>query len=332
MRTSVRALISLVGIAIGMATQSAAAIEPLGQKWCSGFKVRFFAGGGPGDAYGSIVQAGGEQAAQDLGADIEVIFSGWNSEKMLQQMREAIAQQVDGIAVMGFPGEAAMFPVAEEAASAGILAQYMTVDVPEVRAEFGGGYVGVSDLLAQGRGLGNEALKQFGLKSGDAVAVFAAQDSKERAAREIGTIKAFEEAGLTVLNLPGLSKYASDPNLAIPIITATLAQHPDIKLIAYPGGQMLSNAETYMTAAGKEPGDVINIGFDSSPQIIDGFSHNWVQLTSDQQPYQQGYLSVLSLCQRKFLGLTPINFETGSGFIDRSNFESVGALAARGLR
>jgi simple sugar transport system substrate-binding protein len=325
-------LIAIAG-AFAMSWLTAAeAAQPLGDKWCSGFKIRFFAGGGAGDAYGSIVQAGGEQAGRDLGADVEVVFSSWNSEKVVQQMREAIAQNVGGIAVMGFPGTAAMTPLAEEASKAGILIHYMTVNVPDITREFGGGYVGVSDLGAQGGGLAKEAIKRFGLKAGDKVAVFVPLEQKERSAREFGAVDVFKAAGIEVEQLATLNTYGGEPNLAIPVITATVAKIPDLKLIAYPGGQMLGNAEAYMTAAGKKAGEIINIGFDASPQIIDGFEKNWIQLTSDQQPFQQGYLPVLSLCQQHVLGLTPISFETGAGFITPDNYKSVGVLAARGLR
>ena len=95
---------------------------------------------------------------------------------------------------------------------------------------------------------------------------------------------------------------------------------------------MLGNASTYMEAAGVEAGKIINIGFDTSPQIIDGFGRGYVQLTSDQQPFNQGYLSVLSLCQQAVLGLGAITEDTGAGFVTPENYETVGALATRGLR
>ena len=66
--------------------------------------------------------------------------------------------------------------------------------------------------------------------------------------------------------------------------------------------------------------------------FIDGFEKGWVQLTADQQPFMQGYLPVLSLCQQEFIGLTPIDVETGAGFITPENYKQVGELALRGLR
>ena len=81
---------------------------------------------------------------------------------------------------------------------------------------------------------------------------------------------------------------------------------PKIKLIVYAGGQTLGAASTYMRAISKKPGQIINIGFDLSPQVVAGFEHGWVQLTSDQLPYLQGYLPILSLCmQKKSIGMAP---------------------------
>lgn len=326
------ALVLTAGIGLAPVVTPASAVEPLGEKWCSGMKIRFMAGGAQGDTFAAVVQAGGDQAALDTGATLEVVYSGWSSEKMVQQMREALAQGVDGIVTYGFPGTAALTPIADEAAKSGVLMAYINSPVPDVTAEFGGAFVGVHDLKAQGMAVANEAIKRFGLKAGDHAGVLVPLDQKERSAREFGAVEAFEAAGLIVEQIPNKNEYGGEPNLAIPVITAVIAKIPDLKAIVYAGGQQLGNAEAYMTAAGKGPGEVINIGFDASPQIIDGFQKGWVQLTSDQQPFQQGYLPVVSLCQQKILGLTPIDVETGAGFITPDNYEQVGALAERGLR
>ncbi len=46
--------------------------------------------------------------------------------------------------MMGHPGEEAIMPLAEAANEDGILMMYQNVDVPAVRAKFGGGYVGAN--------------------------------------------------------------------------------------------------------------------------------------------------------------------------------------------
>jgi simple sugar transport system substrate-binding protein len=88
----------------------------------------------------------------------------------------------------------------------------------------------------------------------------------------------------------------------------------------------------YMQAAGKKPGEIFNFGFDTSPQIVEGFKGGWVQLTADQQPFMQGYMPILGLCQEIVYGLAPINVDTGAGFVTPDNYQAVAKLAAEGLR
>ncbi len=304
----------------------------LGKDWCEGVTIRFFTGGAAGDAFGSIVQAGAVQAGIDTGANVELLFSGWDPEVMIQQLREAVAVKPDGIAMMGHPGPAAIAPLAEEAAAQGIPMMYQNVDVPEVRASFGGGYIGVMDLKGQGVALAREALRRFDLGEGDKAFVFVPVGQETRAIREVGSVEAFEEAGLEVVILDAKTTYYADPNLAIPVVTAAVASNPDVDIIAYPGGGIFGNVPTYMDAAGKESGDIIGIGFDTSPQIIDAFEQGFVQITADQQPFLQGYLPVLSLCQQVVLGFGPLTQDTGAGFVTTDNYRVVGELARKGLR
>ena len=322
---------SAIVIAALLGTAGVAEAEALRDNWCSDVKIRFFVGGAEGDAFGTIVYNGAKQAEHDTGAQIDYVFSGWDSERMVQQLREAVASKPDGIAMMGHPGDAPIMPLAEQAAKDGIKMMYQNVPVPQVVAAFGGGYVGAQQE-AQGRALGVEAARVAGLQSGDVAIVIGPFSNENRGARERGTVAALEEAGITVVQIDSLPNWAADPNLAIPVITAAILNNPDVKAIGYPGGQMLGNVPTYMQAAGKGPGDVFNFGFDTSPQIVEAFNDGWVQLTADQQPFLQGYLPILSLCQQVVYGLAPMNVDTGAGFVNTDNYEIVAELATEALR
>ena len=313
------------------ATGAASAADALRDKWCGKVHLRFFVGGAEGDAFGTVVYNGARQAAADTGAQVDYVFSGWQNEKMTQQLREAVAAHPDGIAMMGHPGEAAILPLAEQAAKAGIKMMYQNVPVPAAVDKVGGGYIGAQQA-PQGHALGVEMLRRFGLKSGDLAIVILASNDVIRNAREEGTAKALEEGGVKVVRLASDPTWAADPNLAIPVVTAALQANPTAKAIVYPGGQQLGNAATYMKAAGKKPGEVINVGFDTSPQIVEAFKSGWVQLTADQQPFQQGYLPILSLCEQIVYGLAPMNVDTGAGFVTPENYKAVADLATEGLR
>jgi simple sugar transport system substrate-binding protein len=307
--------------------------QALDDKWCKDVHIRFFVGGAEGDAFGTIVYNGAKQAEADLGPKIDYIFSSWDVEKMVQQLREAVAVKPSGIAMMGHPGDAAIMPLAEQAHKDGIKMMYQNVPVPKVVAAFGGGYVGAQQEQ-QGRALGTEAFKLAGLKAGDKAIMIGPFENENRGARERGTVAALKEAGIDVVQLssPPSGEWAADPNLAIPVITAAILNNPDVKMVGYPGGQMLGNVPTYMQAAGKKAGEIFNFGFDTSPQIVEGFKGGWVQLTADQQPFLQGYLPILSLCQQAVLGLAPMNVDTGAGFVTPQNYEIVAELAKVALR
>ena len=312
-------------------TATIAHAEALRDKWCKDVHIRFFVGGAEGDAFGTIVYNGAKQAANDTGAQVEYIFSGWAVEKMVQQLREAVASKPDGIAMMGHPGDDAIMPLAEQASKDGIKMMYQNVPVPKVVAAFGGGYVG-AQLDPQGHALGVEAVRASGLKSGDTAIMLGPFANENRGVRERATVTALEEAGLKVVKIDSPPEWAADPNLALPAITAALVANPDTKMVGYPGGQMLGNVPAYMQAAGKKAGDIYNFGFDTSPQIVEGFKGGWVQLTADQQPFLQGYLPIVSLCQQVVYGLAPLNVDTGAGFVTPQNYEIVAKLATEALR
>ena len=209
---------------------------------------------------------------------------------------------------------------------------YQNVPLPGVVAKYGGGYVGAQQA-PQGRALGEEAIRRFGLKAGDEVIVLGPFDQQpERYVREGRSPRRSRPPGLEVITSWSPAESAADPNIMIPVITAALAAHPDTKLIAYPGGQQLGNVPTYMKAAGKKPGEMIAIGFDTSPQIVEAFKDGWVQLTADQQPFLQGYMPILSLCQQVVYGLAPLNVDTGAGFVTSDNYRRWPSSRTENLR
>ena len=324
-------LLGMTAISMAFIGSSYSEAAALRDKFCKDVHLRFFVGGAEGDAFGSIVYNGAKQAQADTGAQVDFVFSGWSSEKMVQQLREAVAAKPNGIAMMGHPGDDAIMPLAEQASKDGIKMMYQNVPVPKVVAKFGGGYVGAQQE-SQGHALGVQAVKMAGLKTGDVAIVLSHWADSNRSVRELGTVKAMQEAGVKVVQLESPTEWAADPNLALPVITAAILNNPGVKAIGYPGGQLLGNAPLYMQAAKKKPGEIFNFGFDTSPQIVDAFDGKWVQLTADQQPFQQGYLPILSLCEQVVYGLGPMDVDTGAGFVTPDNYKVVGDLAKEGLR
>jgi simple sugar transport system substrate-binding protein len=301
------------------------------QKKMQDITIRFFCGGDPGSAFASIVYKGAVDAQKALGVRVEYVWSAWDPEKMVGQLREAIASKPDGIAMMGHPGDDAILPLAKQAAQQGIVMMYQNVDLPKVRALYGGAYVG-ANLESQGRSLALEALRRFGLKKGDRVIVFGNWGMTGRYIREGAAADAFTQAGLIVDKLTTTTEQISNPQLLLPVVSSAVLAHPEIKLILYANGEVLGSAPFYMSSIGKKPGEIKNIGFDNSVAIMDGFRKGYVQLSADQQPYLQGYLPIVSLALTIAYNLSPIGYDTGAGFLTPENVESVAGLATAGYR
>ncbi len=332
MKFAIAKLLAGVGALALMATSVQAADSVLpGGKWCEGVKIRFFTGGSEGDSFGTIVYNGAKQAAADTGANVEYLFSDWNPEKMVQQLREAVAAKPDGIAMMGHTGDDAIINIVAEGHKNGTRFMFQNVPVPKVVAAYGGAYVGAKQK-EQGWALGEEAVKVGKLKAGDTAIVFGPFDQENRGIREISVADAMEKAGLKVIRIPNPPEWFGDPNLGLPVVTAAIAKNPEVKALSLTGGGVFGNAAAYLKAAGKKPGEVFTFGFDLSPQIIQGFKDNWIHLAADQEPFLQGYMPVLSLCQQVKLGLAPMDIDTGAGFVTQATYAAAGEMAGKGLR
>ena len=137
---------------------SSAQSQVLPDNWCKDVHIRFFVGGAEGDGFATIVYNGAKQARSRHRARRSTTFSPagtarrWCSSSA-KRSRQAGRHRHDGPS-----RDAAIMPLAEEAAKAGILMMYQNVDVPKVGAKFGGGYVG-AQLEPQGRALGAEAVQ-----------------------------------------------------------------------------------------------------------------------------------------------------------------------------
>jgi simple sugar transport system substrate-binding protein len=293
--------------------------------------IRFFCGGAEGDPFASTVYRGAMAAQKALGVKVDYVWSGWDNEKMVAQLRDAIAARPDGIAMMGHPGDAALTPLVQEAVKQGIAIMYQNVDVPKVREKFGGGYVG-ANLASQGQALAEAALKQFSLKKGDRVIVFGNWGMPGRYIREGAAADAFAKAGLIATKLDVRTEAISNPQLLLPVLSGEVLAHPTTKLILYSNGQNFGSTPVYMAALGKKPGEIINIGFDSTPDIVDAFRKGFNQLSADQQPYLQGFVPVTSLALTIMYGFSPISLDTGAGLLSPQNIEAFAPLALAGIR
>jgi simple sugar transport system substrate-binding protein len=303
-------------------------------KWAQGVRIVFFPGGPQGGVFAVNVYNGARQAEADLGVRVDYVWSDWDPQKMIQQFREVMATKPDGIAVMGHPGDAAFGALIDQAEAQGIIvtSQNTTLDTSEAKyIAKGFGYVGAENYPA-GHALGAEAIRRFGLKSGDRAMVWGLLSQPARGERTKGVIDALKGAGLTVDYLEIDSATNKDAVAGTPTFAGYVASHPDVKLIVTDHGGLTATAETYMKAAGKRAGDIKIAGFDLSPATVTAIRGGWTGLVIDQQPWLQGYLPILQIALSKVYGFSGLHINTGAGFVDRSNVDFIAPLAQKNIR
>jgi simple sugar transport system substrate-binding protein len=303
-------------------------------KWCSNTDIVFFPGGSPGGPFATVVYNGAVQAAEDLGPNVEYVWSDWNPENMITQFSEAAATHPDGIAIMGHPGDEAFAPLVEDAESQGIIVTSMNTQLPTLQAEYssaGFGYVGAI-LYDAGHSLGQEAVTRFGLGEGDRAMVWGLLAQAGRGERTRGVIDALEEAGLTVDYLEIDDATNADAAAGVPTFVGYVSANPDVKLVVTDHGALTATLETYLTSAGLGPDDVYAAGFDLSPATVDAIKGGWTDLVIDQQQWLQGYLAVLQICLTDNYAFTGLNIDTGAGFASADNVDLLESLVQEQIR
>jgi len=304
------------------------------EKWCSGVKIVFFPGGPAGGVFAVNVYNGAVQAASDLGANVDYVWSDWDPQKMIQQFAEAMAMNPDGIAIMGHPGEDAFEPLVDEAIAKGIIVTSQNTTLPRIEAKYAGvgfGYVG-QELYATGYNLGNEIIRRAGLVEGDRAMVWGLLSQPTRGLRTQGVIDAFEEAGLTVDYLEIDTATNADPPAGIPTFVAYVSSNPDVKVVVTDHGGLTATLQSYLEAAGKGPDDIYGAGFDLSPATVEAIRSGYTDLVIDQQQWLQGYLPILQICLTEKFAFSGLHIDTGGGFASADNIDVLAPLVEAVIR
>jgi len=321
-------------LALTLAAGSANATDPT-PKWCSGVKIAAFPGGPQGGVFANNVYNGFRQAEADLGPTVTYYFSDWDPNKMLQQIQQAVATKVDGIATYGFAGEPATGPIVDQAYAQGTIFTSLNTALPDSQKKYaaqGFGYVGAPNYSA-GFALASEAAKRAKLQAGDSVFVWGLKgQGGDRGQRTVGVIDAFEKAGAKVIYQEIDAATNADPNAGTATFVGVMGANPGVKIVVTDHGGLTSNVGVYAKAASLKPGQVYFAGFDMSPNTAQAVKDGYQNLVIDQQPFLQGYIPILNICLTKKFGFSGLDINTAGAFVDSTNVDAVAPLAAVEIR
>jgi simple sugar transport system substrate-binding protein len=291
-------------------------------------------GGNAGDGATLARQTGAAEAAAALGVDLKEQFSAWAPETMINQFKEAVAAQPACIEIMGHPGSAAFQDLVKQATDQGIVVTVGNSPMTDLQDQFGTkgmGYAGV-DLYQGGVLTAESMIEAGGLKSGDQAMVYGVFSQAERGQSEKGLADTLEKAGLSVDRLEITQEANSDASLAVPVLTAYVQAHPELKAIGTQHGGITGILAEVLQKAGKQPGDVVVGGIDLGPATIDGLKSGYVSATLDQLLYLQGFMPVVQCVMSAKYKMPGLSLNTGAGVVTPKTIDSLVELIDAGIR
>ncbi len=290
-------------------------------------------GGTQGDPSTLARTNGAEAAAKALNIELHEQYSGWDPQTMIDQFKQAVAAQPDGIIIMGHPGEDAFSALVDDAESQGIIITSGNNPLPNLEAKYqanGFGYAG-ADLHAGGY-LTGQAMVAAGLKAGDQAVIYDIWHNEGRSVSSQGIYDALTDAGVVVDKLDVSNEVDGDASLGIPVLTAYVAAHPDLKAIGTQHGNITAIIPKVLEAAGKQPGDIIVGGIDLSPATVDGITSGYISVSFDQELYLQGWLPVQQIYMTKNFLIPGLHINTGVGIVTPQNVAQIQTLIEQGVR
>jgi simple sugar transport system substrate-binding protein len=123
----------------------------------------------------------------------------------------------------------------------------------------------------------------------------------------------------------------NDPPEATRRIAAELKAHPEIKVVL---GTGLTDTEAAGRAIQREFAGQgrLAAGFDLTPEILAMLKSGVLQMTTDQQPYVQGYYPVVQLALYCRYRIRPSNLDAGASILTSQDADRVLALTKQGYR
>jgi len=148
-------------------------------------------------------------------------------------------------------------------------------------------------------------------------------------ARCAGVRSVFEEAGIEV---DGLTTN-NNPTENAGVLTDYFTANPDTNAAFVLGPTPAQALNLYFTEAGRQPREVYATTHDTSAEIYEMIKGGYLLQAIDQQPYLQGFETIMWLYLNSQYALAPGgDILTGPGVIDNSNVDQIIELTAAGYR
>lgn len=328
-RTSIRLSVLVVGLAVALlAAVSCGGQDQGGGSGAEGnvarkdIRIAVVTHGQASDPFWSVVKNGVDQAAKDMG--VEVNYSApetFDMVQMSQLIDAAVASEPDGLAI-SVPDPAALEESVQKANDAGIPMVTLNSGV-DVYEQLGAlTHVGQTELIA-GEGAG-ERLAEEGV------------DNALCINQEVGNVALDERCEGFEQGLGGQVEVVAvpldNPTDAQAKIETAIGQNPDLNGMLALGPAGAEPALAALKESGREQ-DITLATFDLAPTVLQAIDSGDMAFAVDQQQYLQGYLPIVFLTNYIQYGAVPASeVLTGPAFVTQDNAKQVINLSKKGIR
>ncbi len=269
------------------------------------------------------IRKGVEEAGELLGVDAQ--FTGppdFNISRQIEFIKAAIAAGADGIGTT-MPDPEAFNDVVKEAMDMGIPVIALNADAPTSGRL---AYIGQGNYEA-GRSMGSEIVKL--LPDGGHVLLGIHTAGAFNLEERIKGVKdVLDKAGSFTYDVVATT---TDMVRATTLISSYYQGHPDTKGM-FGVEDITGSAIAQVIEKDGLEGKVFGGGFDLVSDILMAIKAGRMQFTIDQQPYLQGFQTVMQLYLLKKFQLTPTDVNTGIAPVNADNIDAVLELAEEGYR
>jgi len=263
-------------------------------------------------------QYGIEDACALLGCDYQWTGSETSDvAQMVNAMNAAIAGKADAIAVCIVDPHGFDRPVAK-ALEAGIPVFSYNADAPHGSGNGRLSYIG-QDLFLSGQLMGERIAKLVG--EGEVAIFIATPGQLNLQPRVDGAMDAIKKSGAKI----EATMIATDPtvNNALSKIRAYYLGHQDVKGMFGVGGGDTMNTGLIMRQYELPKKGVHAGGYDLLPRSLEAVHDGFLDFVIDQQPYLQGFYTVMEMFAYKVSGglVGPADINTGLKFVTKDSID-----------
>ena len=303
-------LVSALAACSGGGAQKGNSSDTGGGGGNSGYTIAMITHETPGDTFWDRIKAGAQQAAKDTGSTLKYSADP-DATKQAVLIQNAIDSKVDGIATTLVTPEA-LIPTVKKAVAAGIPVDTFNSGIDYYKQAGSLVHFASNEFLG-GQGAGQRA------KADGATKVLCTIQQTGSVALE-DRCKGVKDQ---FANTENIQVNGADDAAVTSAIQAKLSQDKSINWIITLGATQALDA----VKAVKQAGATVKIGtFDTNPDAAQAVQDGLVQFFIDQQPYLQGYLSVMELYLYKKNGNIMGGGNavlTGPSFVDKTNIAQI---------